>query len=381
MVFCRFGSRQSAVFIVMGVASACVQAQDVVTFRGSLGISQDDNFLRGPSATAVTEEINTQSLGVRIAVPYSLQRFELDAGLTNSKYKQFSNFDNVGQNYSASWVWSYTPQLHGTLSTNRVESLNATSDSVNPGLRNKNVSKTTALNAEYELSGYLRLLAGYSNAESVNEAAVIGQSDNRSNSYNTGARYSLPSGSSVGYGFQRGLGSSTSGYVQTTHSLDGAWQPSGSTSVTARVAHSEQHFGNTPEYDFSGFSGAASMVWRLTGKTSLTTAWQRDLAAFQTTGSTHTRTDSLSVAPVWQISGKNSLSAQYRYAIVSNQGSPTGIAVQRQDVLRNTSISYSWQPRPFATLATSFTHSVRSSDSVGLDYTARLASLSAQFSF
>jgi exopolysaccharide biosynthesis operon protein EpsL len=381
MAFCRFAARQSAAFILMGVASTCSQAQDVVTYSASVRISQDDNFLRAPTATAVTEEIYTQSVGARIAVPYSLQRFELDVGLINYKQKRFSNFDYVGQNYTASWLWSYTPRLRGTLSTSRTESLNATSDSVNPGVRNRNVSITTGLTAEHELGGALHLLGGYTNSESLNEQALIGQSDNRSNSFNTGLRYSLASGSSVGYGFRRGFGSSTSSYVQTTHSLDGAWQPGGSTSVTIQAAHFDQHFGLTPEYDFSGVSGFARMVWRLTGKTTLTADWQRSLAAFQTAGSTYTLTDSLSVAPAWQLNTKNSVGASYRYALRSNRGSPTGIADQRKDVLRDTSVSYSWQPRPFATVLTSYTHSVRTSDNVGLDYIVRLASLSAQFSF
>jgi exopolysaccharide biosynthesis operon protein EpsL len=381
MASCHFAARQSIAFIVMGVASTCIQAQDVVTYRASVAISQDDNFLRGPTATAVTEEIYTQNIGARIAVPYSLQRFELDIGLTNYKQKRFSNFDYLSKNYTGSWFWSYTPRLRGTLSTSRTESLNATSDSVNPGLRNRNVSTITGLTAEYELGGALRVLGGYTSSRSINEQALIGQSDNQSNSYNTGLRYSLASGSSVGYGFQRSFGSSTNGYVQTTHSLNGAWQPGGSTSVTVRVAHSDQHYSLTPEYDFSGISGSASMVWRLTGKTTLTTGWQRDLASFQTSGSTHTRTDTLSVAPAWQVNAKNSVGASYRYSLRSNQGSPTGIADQRHDILRDTSISYSWQPRQFATVSTSYTHSVRTSDNIGLDYISRLASLSAQFSF
>ncbi len=363
----------------MGLACACAQAQDVVTYRASAGMSLDDNFLRGPSDTAVTEEIYTQGVGVRVAIPYSLQRFELNVGLNNNRHKRFSNFDFVSQNYSASWLWSYTPRLRGTLSTSRTESLNATSDSVNPGVRNRNVSITTGLTAEYELGGALRLLGGYTNSESINEQALIGQSDNRSNSFNTGLRYSLASGSSVGYGFQRSFGSSTSGYVQTTHSLDGAWQPGGSTSVTVRVAHSNQHFGPTPELDSSGVSGSVSMAWRLTGKTTLTTGWQRD----QTAGSTYNHTDSMSVAPAWQLNTKNSVGASYRYALRSYQvpTSLTGIADQRQDVLRDASVSYTWQPRPFATVFTSYTYSMRTSDTVGLDYIARLASLSAQFSF
>jgi hypothetical protein len=377
MAFRCFAARQSAAFIMMGVAITCSQAQEVVTYSASVRISQDDNFLREPTTTAVTEEIHTQSIGARIAVPYSLQRFELDVGLTNYKQKRFSNFDYVSQNYTASWFWSYTPRLRGTLSTSRTESLNATSDSVNPGLRNRNVSITTGLTAEYELGGALRLLGGYTNSESINERALIGQSDNRSNSYSTGLRYSLASGSSVGYGFQRGFGSSTSSYVQTTHSLDGAWQPGGSTSFTVRVAHLNQHFGLTPELDSSGISGSANMVWRLTGKTTLTTSWLRDQAA----GAAYNRTDSLSIAPAWQVNAKNSVSASYRYALRNYQVNPTSIADQRQDVLRDTSVSYSWQPRPFATVSTSYTHSMRTSDSVGLDYTARLASFSAQFSF
>jgi TonB dependent receptor len=378
MAFRSFTARQSAAFVVMGVVGTCTQAQDVVVYHASAGMSQDDNFLRGPADTAVTEEIYTQSVGVRIAMPYSLQGFQLDVGLASFRQKRFSSFDYVSKNYAASWLWSYTPRLRGTLSTSRTESLNSTSESVNPGVRNRNVNINTNLTAEYELGGALHLLGGYTNSESINEQALIAQSDNRSNSYNTGLRYSLVSGSSVGYSLQRDFGSSTSGYVQTTHSLNGAWKPSGNTSVTVRVAYSDQHFDVTPERDSSGISGSASMVWRLTDKTTLTTGWQRA----QTAGSIYNRTNSLSVAPAWQVNAKNSVAASYRYALRSYQViSLTDIADQRQEVLRDISVSYSWQPRPFAKVLTSYTHSMRTSGIVGQDYAARVASLSAQFGF
>ena len=380
VLFC-LNWRHAAAALLMWSATAGAQAQDVVTWRGGVSFAHDDNFFRAPASTEQAEDITTQSLEVRVVVPYSLQRFELDLGITNNVHRNFSNFDYLGKNYSAAWLWSYTPQLHGNLSTTRTETLNAPTDSVNPGQRNRNTTTTNALSGEYELGGALRLLGGYTNSEAVNEQALVGQADNRSNSYNAGVRYVFPSGNSLAYGLARSIGSSTSAYTMTTHDLSSVWQVGGNTSLTGRLAYMEQHFGNSPQFDFNGVFGAVSATWQVTGKTSVIAAWQRDLASYQTVNAIYTQTDSVSATPVWQISPKTSLRLQHRYAVRSDQGSPAGASSGRQDRLRDTSVTYSWQPRPFASIAASLTHSARSSDGAGLDYTDRLASLSAQFSF
>lgn len=357
------------------------ESQDNVKLRSSLTMSNDDNFFKSPSNTAVAERITSQQMGINISLPYSLQRFELDASLSSNQYQTFSNFDYTAQNYNAAWHWSFTPQLHGNLSTTRADTLNAAFDSVNPTLRNKNTSNTSALNAIYEMGGPWQLTAGLSSTSNINERAVIGPGDTRSNAYNVGAQYALSSGSSVGYSFQNGTGSNTNDFTSTSQTINGVWSISPVTSLNARVTALEQRFAVAPQFNFTGTSGALNLNWQTSGKTSFAAGLSRDVLSNPNAGITSTQTDTFTASPMWQLSAKTSLRLLYSNALRQDQGTPSGTASLRQDRLQNTSVSFSWEPRPFASLTATLTEARRTSNTVNQDYVGHVASVSAQFTF
>ncbi len=349
--------------------------------RAGITALSDDNFLRSGSASAVSEQVTTQTLGINLAVPVSLQRFELDASIVGNQHQTLTNFDYIAQNYNAAWQWGLTPQLHGSIASTRAESLNSAGDSLAPNLRNKNTTQSTALSAAYDLGGPWQATAGLSNTSTVNERALIGQTDNRSSGVNAGLRYTQASGNSLAYSLQRATGASGNDYTSTTQDLLGTWVISGNTSVNGRIAFLQQHFGVAPQFDFSGTSGALTVTWRATGKISVTAGWQRNLASYQSAGTTHAQTDAFTVSPAWQISPKTALRLQYRSAVRDDQGNPTGVPTSRQDRTQDTSLAYSWQPHPLATLSATVGDFTRSSNAVNADYTARQFTLAAQFSF
>jgi exopolysaccharide biosynthesis operon protein EpsL len=364
--------------ILSGLTPGLAQAQDAVTFRAGLSIQNDDNFFRA-AAAQVSERTMTESVGVHVAIPYSLQRFELDAGLNNNQHSNFSNFDFVGRNYSAAWRWSYTPQLHGNVTTARTETLNAATDTLNPALRNRNTSTSHGFDAVYEWGGPWQLSAGATQSTSRNEQALIGQADNRANTYNAGVRYALTSGNSISYNLRQARGTSTNDYTLLTHEASGVWVASGNTTLNGRLAYVQSDYANAPQFDYNGFAGGINVNWRATSKITVVAGWQRDLSSYQTTGSTHTQTDSFTASPTWQISPKTSLALQYSYAMRHDLGSAT--PSNRKDSTQNTSIVYNWQPRPFVSLSASLAHARLSSNLAGLGYTDNLASLTAQFNF
>jgi len=271
--------------------------------------------------------------------------------------------------------------LHGSLTSARAESLNATADSLNPNLRNKNTTQNTALAAAYELGGPWQVTAGVSNSNYTNEQAVIGQSDNRSTGVNAGVRYIVGSGNSLAYSLQRASGTSINDFTSMTHDVAVVWVLSGNSTVNGHIAYLEQRFGVAPQFDFNGVSGAAMLTWRATGKISVSAGWQRDLASYQSAGTTHTQTDAFSLAPAWQITPKTSLRLQYREAVRDDQGNPTGVPTSRQDRLRDTSLAFSWQPRPLATLSVTVGESGRTSNIANADFTSRTIGLTALFNF
>jgi len=378
-----FLTRAQLFFLVLAgscAPGAWAQSQDVVKLRASVGILNNDNFFSAPIAP-VSERVTSQTLGVNVAVPYGLQRFELDASLLSTQHQTNTNFDFTAQNYNAAWLWSVTPQLHGSLASTRAESLNATADSLNPNLRNKNTTQNTALSAAYEIGGPWQVTAGVSNTNNTNEQAVIGQSDTRSTGVNGGVRYVLGSGNSLAYFLQRASGTSVNDFTSTTHDVAVVWVLTGNSTINGHVAYIEQRFGVAPQFDFSGTSGSVMFVWRASGKVSVSAGWQRDLASYQSAGTTHTQTDTFTVAPVWQISPKTSARLQYREGTRDDQGNPTGVPTSRQDRVRDTSLSFSWQPRPFATLSVTVGENNRTSNSANADFSARTVGLTALFSF
>ena len=367
--------------LVLAVPAVWAQSQDIVTMRAGVNVTNYDNFFSSPSANAVSDRATTQNIGTHVSLPYGLQRFELDANLAGTQYQNNSSFDYTGQNYSAGWQWSLTPRLHGALTSTRADSLNAATDSVNPGLRNKNTSKNTGLSVAYDLAGPWQLTAGGNDSSSANEQALVGQSDNHSVSVNSGVRYQTGAGNSVAYSLEEGRGTSTSDYTSVTNNVTATWLLTGKTTLNGRVARMNQHFAATPQFDFGGWSGSLNLDWRMTGKTSLGLGWARDLASYQTAGSAYTQTDSLSIAPAWNITAKSSLRLQYRYSVRADQGNPTGVASDRVDNLQDTSLSYSWQPRTSTTLSATLSQSSRSSNVANADYTAHQFMLAAQFGF
>jgi exopolysaccharide biosynthesis operon protein EpsL len=370
-----------ALLCVFSVHLAWAQTQDNVKLRSNLTMSNDDNFFKSPSNTAVAERITSQQMGINIALPYSLQRFELDASLSSNQYQTFTNFDYTAQNYNAAWFWSFTPQLHGSLSTSRAETLNAAFDSVNPNLRNKNTSNTSALNAIYEMGGPWQLTAGLSSTSNINERAVIGPGDARSSAYNVGAQYALSSGSSVGYSLQNGTGTNTNDFNSSSQTINGVWSISPVTSLNARVTALEQRFAAAPQFDFTGTSGALNVTWQTSGKTSFAAGLSRDVVSNPNAGITSTQTDTFTASPTWQLSAKTSLRLQYSNSLRLDQGTPSGTLSLRQDRLESTMVSFSWEPRPFASLSASLTEGRRNTNAVNQDYVGHLASVSAQFTF
>lgn len=370
--------------VVFGASAAMAQtsgpAKDLVTWRASVNTQSNDNFFNTTTAP-VSERVTSETLGVNLSVPYSLQRFEVDASLVSNQYQTYSNFDYTGTNFNATWFWTFTPQLHGTLSSSRVDSLNAPSDSVNPTQRNRSTVQNTAFAAAYDLGGPWQLLGGAVNSSTVNENPVIGQADNHSSGANAGVRYMLGSGNSLAYLRQVSNGDNGSSYVQTSDDVAVVWVLSGNTTLNAHVTSLQQRYSATPQYDFSGTSGAASLVWRISGKTSLTGGWQRDLASYQTAGASYTQTDTFFIAPVWQISPITSVRMQYRSGVLTDQGNPFGTPSAREDRLQDTSLIFNWQPYQQLGLSATVAQTSRSSNIANTNFTTNLLTLAALFSF
>lgn len=118
-----------------GVAAlACValgahaEGADDFKLRANIGMVHESNLFRlskGANARALlgrdspAETVTTSTLGMRYDKAYSLQRVLVDVQYNKYDYQNFNYLSFGALNYRAQWDWSYTPHLHGTVSTSR----------------------------------------------------------------------------------------------------------------------------------------------------------------------------------------------------------------------------------------------------------------------
>ena len=374
-----------AATLVCCAAMGCAHAQETKTekLKLSAGIAQsrDSNFQRVIDANAVSDQINIQTLDVVVALPYGQQRLDLEAKLANNKHQTLSQFDYTGQNYNVAWRWSVTPALVGTLSSKRTETLNSAADSLDPSLRNTNVTKTDNLNGVYLLGGSWQVIADYSKGVSTNERAVLGMTDIRYQSYAAGVGYTPSAGNSLNYARRIDTGTSISDYRYDGHSIVANYAFTTHTNIKGRIAYIEQRYAMDPKFDFSGITGGLEGTWRVTPKTSIDASWLRDIASFQTVNSTHARIDTLSIGPSWQARPTVVVNLTFRQSQRDSLGSLNGTASTRQDRMRETVGAIRWQPRTYVGVYGSFAKASRTSSVVDQDYTSQTATIGAQFTY
>lgn len=363
------------------VCAAHAQESDAEKLKLRAGVkqSQDSNIQRAVDVKAKADHVNTQTLDVNIALPYGQQRLQLEANLADNKHQTFTQFDYTGHSYNAAWRWSLTPTVMGTLSSRRIETLNSAADSLDPSLRNTNVTRIDNLNAGYLIGGPWQLFADYSKGSSTNERPVLGVPDANYQSYTAGVSYTPSRGNSLNYARRADRGTSSSDYTYYGHALVAVYEPTVNTTLKGRIAYLEQRFSVDPKFDFSGITGGLEAAWRITPKTNVNVSWLRDIAAFQTPDSTHARTDSFSLAPTWQVRPSVSIGLTAKRAVRNSLGNPNGTANTRQDRTQETAWSINWQPRPYVLLRGSVANASRSSNVIDQDFTAQVVSLGAQF--
>ena len=178
------------IFPALAFASLqCWAQQDSpLVLNASYALQTDSNLFRLPSAadtqalvgrSSAAEQIGATTLGLRFATTQSLQKFEFNASIVDYHYQNFDYLNFVATNYDAAWRWSLTPQFTGSITSQRVETLNSFADYQGFRTRNQRTDTTHSFDGVYALQGPWRLLGGVSQTERSNEQALVAGGDYR----------------------------------------------------------------------------------------------------------------------------------------------------------------------------------------------------------
>ena len=387
---------------MLGLFALAAQADelDTLQFKASESVQHDSNVYRlsdsadaqaliGTPARSDTTVVTT--VGFKLNKPYSLQRFELAVNVEDHRYRRFSNLNFTAVNYSASWRWSFTPALHGNLTTDRQETVDKYADVQNTGALNRRTSRSTVLDAEYELGGAWRLVGGVFQRSNTNSQPFTFEGNSRVNGAEAGVRYVFRSDTSVAYRFRNGSGENAGllpllgfagNFKDKEHEFRLDWAPTGKTSVQARMSQFDRSFNGFPARNFSGVIGELNGSWAVTGKTSITGGLVRDLGSYQTSTDSYYQGYRLFVAPLWKATEKIALRARYDYGVREYKGPLPGFASSsRQDTTDLTTLALEWQPLRALKLTASIQRDKRKSNLPGFDYVSNSVGLTALASF
>lgn len=388
--------RKLPFFIVLCCSATGVWAIDIAPFSVNAGytLQTDSNLFRTPS-NAQSDHVGITTLGLGFNTTQSLQKFEFNASLVDYNHQTFDERNFTARNYDAAWRWSVTPRWTGSLTSSRKERLSdVESIDVNQRtLRNKRLDANLRADSIYELDGPWRLVAGAARTKQQNELDVLGGGDGIQTSGNAGLRYLYGSGSTMTYrgtaanGNYRYHNSTTnsfdqSGFHQFDHDLRLSWVFGGRDTLDANLTHVSRSYAADDRRDYSGFSAGVGTNWALTGKTVLNAAYSHELSPYTTDYSNYAVTDRVAVGANWQLSAKASLRLNHSWSGIDYRGDPgKGSTISRRDITRGTGLSFAYVPTPQISLNAGLQYLTRSSNLDYFDYDARLATLTAQFTY
>ncbi|WP_411886502.1 XrtB/PEP-CTERM-associated polysaccharide biosynthesis outer membrane protein EpsL [Polaromonas sp. YR568] len=388
--------------LVLGLFPLAAHADDLDTlqFKAGQSVTHDSNVFRlsdSANAQAVIgtpdrdDTVAVTTAGFKINKPYGLQRFELEAGVEDHHYSRFSYLDFTAVNYAAAWRWSFTPALHGNLTTDRSEYVDPYADVQARGQINRRTNRSTVFDAEYELDGAWRLVGGVFERTSSNSQPFTFEGDTKVHGGEAGVRYVYPSGTSMAYRFRDGKGEypgrvpspvSAGNFTDREHEFRLDWAPTGKTTLRAKAAYFDRAHDGLSARDFSGFTGQLDANWAITAKTSLAGGVVRELGSYQTLNSSYYEGYRFFVAPTWKATEKTAVRLRYDHGARDFKGPLPGFAASnRRDTTDLLSLAVEWQALRALKLTASVQSDRRKSNEPGADYKSNSFGIAADASF
>jgi exopolysaccharide biosynthesis operon protein EpsL len=388
--------------LLLALLPPAAQADDLDTlqFKAGQSVMHDSNVFRlsdSANAQAVIgtpdrdDTVAVTTAGFKINKPWGLQRFEFDANIEDHRYSRFSYLDFTAVNYAAAWRWSFTPALHGNLTTDRREFVDTYADVQGTGQINRRTNRSTLFDAEYELDGAWRLVGGLFERTSSNSQPNTFEADSKVRGGEAGVRYVYPSGTSMAYRFRDGKGEypgrvlspvSAGNFTDREHEFRFDWAPTAKTTLRAKVAHFDRNHDGLGARDFSGVTGQLDAAWAITPKTSLAGGVVRELGSYQTTTSSYYEGWRFFVAPTWKATEKTAVRLRYDHGSRDFKGPLPGFAASgRRDTTNLLSLAVEWQAMRALKLSATVQSDRRKSNEPGFDYKSNTFGVAADASF
>ncbi len=373
---------------------ASADEKDTINMIVGLTRTLDDNLFRQSSSVRpASDTVTSAYAGIRVDKQYSMQRLKFDYTLNSYNYQNNKKLNFNAGNYKATWLWSLTPRLIGSISSEKTQTQYGFLD---VGVRSTPAISTNEVQnfvADWSPYGNWHMLGGFTRTLSTN--SVFFQPDRGStyNSLDFGLKYAFTSGSGITLmEHQRqgdfAIGTVSLGYPskfsenESEAKID--WLLSGKSILNMRAAYvqrNHENVSNFPSRDYDGLVGSVNYTWTPTSKLGLTLAIASDINSYQTNYSNYNRMNTLSFSPLYAYSEKLTVRGNASVMERSFLGGGVIPDSNRVDTTQSTSLAIDWMPRRYVTIGANLQQSSRSSNVAGFDFSDLSTGVTANLNF
>lgn len=376
---------------------------DALTLFAEEKVTRDDNVFRissdldpaaAISSVSKADTYRTLSLGLKLDLPVSLQRFQLDYTHHEDRYGRFTDLDFAGHDARAVWLWQLRSDAAGQLGYE---------ESVAPAsfaniqarapdhfrLRRAFFNGTVLATPRWRVRG---ALAGLEQTSSDPARRI---SDVRIVDANLALSYVTPADNSLGIGLRSEEGRLpnqefapgslfANAYRQHGVGLVGEWSITGVSRLSARADRLRRHYDQVPQRDFDGNTFRIQYDWMPTGKLALAAVAQKDISANEDIRSSFVLLKGFTLRLTLKATEMIEVSGTLEHGIRDYLGDPglvLGVAPARSDRARSASLILSYRPARSVTLQAGALHETRTSNVQFADYGVNVVFVSARIAF
>jgi exopolysaccharide biosynthesis operon protein EpsL len=365
---------------------ARADAGDVINYSLGASVKRDDNLFRlAPGVdprTAIgssdaSDTLTSTSVAVVADKQIGIQRLKMDMSFANTRYSQFRRLDNESYDVSGNWAWAVGQRLHGDLSAARKTALSSF-DQIATTDRNINTVTSHSASVYLQVMPDWELFGVFGNTDSADSAAANQAASYSNRSTDTGIRYRARAGHQMTL-LQRQVRSAR--VREEAVDASATWVYSPITQVSAGLGRVRRQVEGGAEADSSAATGNFAVGWVLSPKTQFNLAARQAVSAAASNYSTSTLVRSVTLGAGWATTAKTSLQVALDRSITRYTNDPAAIFSAREDRVHGSGLSLSYQPDRSLSLSLSLRAEARDSNQAAFAYRARMATVSAHFTF
>ncbi|MDO4905455.1 MAG: outer membrane beta-barrel protein [Lautropia sp.] len=417
--------------VICGLAFGPLQAQinapdlewapdpdaDVITLKGNLKVTHDDNLLRenDNARSAIYADKGkgdtylSGGLGIEFDRLISQQRLRAHADVEGHKYQDYDDFDNVGYNAGATLDWVVGRPLFGSagLSLRRhqptIQDRSVNSVTNPSGDRNHIDRQLFFFNAGFRMTPSWSLIGGIELDRSRNSLEVYKDTDFDQKAAEIGTRYAPGTGIEVDLVYRRADGDYKSGqryddngvallcsgstcrendYDQNEILTRVQYRPSEDSRLAGFLGYTRREY-DQGDRDFSGVTTGFDVEWAYSGAVQMRLSLARSIEPDdEAATASYADTYSINFQPVIHATGKIVLSPYVRYHDRRYKGDQLAAGVaERHDKITYFGIEGEYEFRRNMALVLNAGHEKRSSNRENLDFKANVVGAGLQVKF